>query len=51
MEPYFDGYIRHLTVPITVPVIKVSSDRRDGYRYRKYGHRTTVNTATVYSPS
>jgi len=39
------------SVPSTVPYDKAFNHRRDGYGYRIYGHRTTVNTVTVYSPS
>src|ERR1700678_3222256 len=49
IRPYFDGSLRHHTVPSTVPYDKDFNHRQDGYRYRIYGHRTTVNTVTVYS--
>src|ERR1700678_1102354 len=48
IRPYFDGPLRHHTVPSTVPYDKDFNHRRDGYGYRIYGHHTTVNTVTVY---
>ena len=51
IRPYFDGSLRHHTVPSTVPYDKDFNHRRDGYGYRIYGHHTIVNTVMVYSPT